>query len=374
MAPSPPSDADGDGIVLKGVSPEAQHAPPPLRRIDTSTGASSSLSLPAPRNVPPPRDATYFYSSLVAGVISGGIASVLCAPLDLIRVRMQVWGQVVGEQIGDTKAATTQRLSWKPTSSLSVPIGKLLREIRDKEGYRGFFKGLGATLLTVPVFWAIYFPCYDEFKHVWHARNPDAPHALVHLGSAVAAGAISDIVCNPMFVVRTRLQTDALHHQLADHQSVRSGPSISQTIRSLLAEGGYPVFWRGMTANLLGLSHVAIQFPLYERLKHVLQDHHNDSRIEPSAWDLLLASSSSKMLASLVSYPHEVIRSRMMDARRSHGMGFQAACQSIWRTEGWKGFYSGLPITLLRVIPNTCVTFVSYELLLRWARQQLHKS
>jgi solute carrier family 25 folate transporter 32 len=143
-----------------------------------------------------------------------------------------------------------------------------------------------------------------------------------------------------------------------------------------------------MTANLLGLSHVAIQFPLYEQLKVQLRGPHKPHE---SPTDLLLASSLSKMMASLVSYPHEVIRSRMMDSRevRHHQPSpqhpplptavttttvttttFTGTCRSIYQAEGVRGFYAGLPISLVRVIPNTCVTFVTYELLLRWCTRQ----
>ena len=74
------------------------------------------------------------------------------------------------------------------------------------------------------------------------------------MAAAIMAGTISDIVCNPMFVVRTRLQTEALH-------GTGEKQSMIQTARALLVEsGGSPlIFWRGMTANLLGLSHVAVQ-------------------------------------------------------------------------------------------------------------------
>lgn len=60
-------------------------------------------------------DPIYFYSSLVAGVGSGALASILCAPLDLVRVRMQVWGQV--------------------RHRTRLPITTILKEIRLKEGY-----------------------------------------------------------------------------------------------------------------------------------------------------------------------------------------------------------------------------------------------
>jgi solute carrier family 25 folate transporter 32 len=188
------------------------------------------------------------------------------------------------------------------------------------------------------------------------------------MGSAVAAGALSDLICNPMFVVRTRLQTEAIHN-LAEGTAGGGKSGILETMRQLYGEGGIRTFWRGMTANLLGLSHVAVQFPVYEQLKRTLRGH----RHEESAADLLLASGLSKMTASLLTYPHEVIRSRMMDARTAGGVSFVATCAKIYRAEGVLGFYAGLPVSLIRVIPNTCMTFLTYELFLRWTRKKMEE-
>ena len=49
---------------------------------------------------------------------------------------------------------------------------------------------------------------------------------------------------------------------------------------------------------------------------------------------------------------------------------FVATSRRIWQSDGLTGFYAGLPVSLIRVVPNTCVTFVAYELILRWARDQ----
>jgi solute carrier family 25 folate transporter 32 len=127
-----------------------------------------------------------------------------------------------------------------------------------------------------------------------------------------------------------------------------------------------------MTANLLGLSHVAIQFPAYEQLKKLARDRRKDGSPE-SALELLLSSGLAKMCASLLTYPHEVIRSRMMDSRAAEAPTLRGTATHILQKEGVAGFYSGLPITLLRVIPNCCITFLSYEMLLRWSKERWRK-
>lgn len=297
-----------------------------------------------------------FASSLIAGVGSGSLASIVCAPLDLLRTRMQVSG---GLEKG----------------SANPKIIKSMYEIYASDGFRGCFRGLGATLATVPAFWGLYFPMYESLKRQFmdlsstYGDGGHNHHALVHLSSAMCAGAVADVVCNPMFVVRTRMQTEALHYFQVP-AAERKPHGVARTILGLYKEGGVPIFWRGLTASLLGLFHVGIQFPVYERLK--AEARKRSPGEEESALDLLLASGLSKMAAASITYPHEVIRSRMMDARGANaGKNIFDTMRFIVKNEGYAGLYTGLKVSLLRVVPNCCVTFVSYELIARWVRNEM---
>jgi hypothetical protein len=61
---------------------------------------------------------------------------------------MQVWGQVVRNSKGAAAGAAAS------VKSLSLP--GMLRDIVQRDGWRGCFRGLGATLVTVPTFWGVY--------------------------------------------------------------------------------------------------------------------------------------------------------------------------------------------------------------------------
>lgn len=301
-----------------------------------------------------------FVSSLIAGVGSGSLASVVCAPLDLVRTRMQVAGGLEA-----TKNAQSQHAN----------IIKSIHEIYLLDGIRGCFRGLGATLATVPTFWGIYFPLYERFKSGildWSNQYGDGSHnhhAMVHLTSAMSAGAVADVICNPMFVVRTRMQTEALHY-FQMPPSERRPHGLITTVSGMYREGGIPIFWRGLTASLLGLGHVGIQFPVYERLK--AEARKRSANGEETPVDLIVASGLSKMTAAVITYPHEVIRSRMMDARGPvAGQNAYRTAQHIVRNEGYAGLYAGIRVSLFRVIPNCCVTFVSYELIARMVRAKM---
>ncbi len=70
-----------------------------------------------------------------------------------------------------------------------------------------------------------------------------------------------------------------------------------------------------MTLSLVGTIHVAIQLPLYEAMKSALLQRKQAAAAavaalplpgELSAPELIAASAVSKMVASTITYPHEV--------------------------------------------------------------------
>lgn len=57
-----------------------------------------------------------------------------------------------------------------------------------------------------------------------------------------------------------------------------------------------------------------------------------------------------------------------MDTRSMSSPSLVSTTKSLIENEGWRSLYRGMHVSLVRVIPNCCLTFMSYEFFTRLAR------
>lgn len=116
--------------------------------------------------------------------------------------------------------------------------------------------------------------------------------------------------------------------------------------------------------GLVGVVHGSLQFMAYEELKKVVNRKYK--KAPPHApldtVDYLGCAAVSKVFAATITYPYQVVRARMQDQYREWG-GVTNIVRNTWRYEGVRGFYKGLVPYLLHVLPNICIVFLTYEVL-----------
>lgn len=219
--------------------------------------------------------------------------------------------------------------------------------------------------------WAIYFTLYERAKSIGSTSPWLKDHSwVVHTLSAMCAGMTSTVATNPIWVVKTRLMTQYT-------QSTFKYKNTPEAFRTIYQQEGIRAFYRGLGPSMFGVLHVAVQFPLYEGLKPLLsRGHRHSSTSNEASWSsILVASAIAKMIASSLTYPHEVVRTRLQNvpiykkgspsaggAASETSVGLWQMCRNIYVQEGWRAFYAGMGTNLIRTVPASAVTLLTFEI------------
>lgn len=275
--------------------------------------------------------------NFLAGGVAGTIASTLTAPLEVIKTQLQ-----------------------SSASKNSNPI-EIFKLVMKTDGPGGFFRGLQPLLVGIIPTRAIYFWAYGTSKSTLNATLGNTP--MNHLLSAFAAGISSNTITNPLWMVKTRFQL------IGDAElGQRVYKNYGEVIQSIWKEEGFGGFFKGLSASYVGCFEGAIQWIAYEKIKTSLafskETRAHDKALSPAEY--FAAAAASKFIAICATYPHEVVRTRLreqsLNGAFKYNKGFVQALRTIAREEGRKGLYGGMPIHLLRSVPNAAIMFLSFEL------------
>lgn len=189
--------------------------------------------------------------------------------------------------------------------------------------------------------------------------------------SAFTSAVICDIITNPLWVVRVRNQTAHMHSKERFHMEsfnlFRDIVKIYEKVRIIKFKEGFLALYRGLLISFIGIPHVIIQFSLYESLKNMFSRKMNKP-IDKIPYHLISISSViSKLTASFLAYPHEVIRNSLQNIRNydEKKMTMLKVVNKIYKENGIKGFYLGFGLNLFRILPNNAIMFVTYEFISR---------
>ncbi|KII96037.1 hypothetical protein PLICRDRAFT_48959 [Plicaturopsis crispa FD-325 SS-3] len=307
-----------------------------------------------------------------AAGIGAGVVAVLCMhPLDLLKVKFQV-------------ATST------PTGGVGRQIWRALGDIKSQEGWRGLYRGVGPNIAGNASSWGLYFLFYKMLQKRASGGDPDyRMSAGQYLLCSAEASAVTAIMTNPIWVVKVRMFTTR-----ADSSTAYRG--LWDGLSSIVRAEGVSGLWRGTSLALFGVSNGAIQFMAYEEMKRWgFERKRRQLEKSGQAWNTTEAklsntsytimSGASKLAALTLTYPYQVVRSRIQvispsiasSALQGHHVNSMPLPQNnatthlyptipitikqTWAEAGVKGFYRGLGTNLVRVLPGTCVTFVVYE-------------
>ncbi|KAK0519992.1 mitochondrial aspartate-glutamate transporter agc1 [Tilletia horrida] len=163
----------------------------------------------------------------IAGGTAGGCQVVFTNPLEIVKIRLQVAGELAKAEGSDAVARGAVHI---------------VRQL----GLVGLYKGASACLARDIPFSAIYFPAYAHLKKdTFHeGKNGKKLSFGEMLASASIAGMPAAFLTTPADVIKTRLQVEARKGQ-------SSYKGIVDCAVKIMQEEGFRAFYKGSMARVL---------------------------------------------------------------------------------------------------------------------------
>eukprot|EP00698_Gefionella_okellyi_P000232 TRINITY_DN10196_c0_g1_i1.p1 TRINITY_DN10196_c0_g1~~TRINITY_DN10196_c0_g1_i1.p1 ORF type:complete len:332 (-),score=43.54 TRINITY_DN10196_c0_g1_i1:108-1103(-) len=192
------------------------------------------------------------FTPLVAGSSARIVAASLVAPIELVRTNLQAQGSTVNGQLVHFTG-----------------VRDILHRMTAQFGYRGVFRGLGATLLRDVPFSALYWTLYEELRSRGRRRVQEldggfAAEVTVTFLAGAAAGMLAAGLTNPVDVVKTTLQVESAVAASAGVKPL----GLFATYRKIVTTEGHGSLLRGAGPRTVRVApSCAIAISVYEVFK-----------------------------------------------------------------------------------------------------------
>ncbi|XP_067210708.1 mitochondrial adenyl nucleotide antiporter SLC25A23 isoform X1 [Linepithema humile] len=271
-----------------------------------------------------------WWRHLVSGGIAGAVSRTGTAPLDRIKVYLQVHG------------------------TRHCNIMSCFRYMLREGGISSLWRGNGINVLKIGPETALKFMAYEQVKRAIKADNETRELGLYERFCAGSlAGGISQSAIYPLEVLKTRLAL----------RKTGEFDGMVDAAKKIYKQGGLRSFYRGYVPNLIGiLPYAGIDLAVYETLKNSYLRTH-DKKEQPPFWILLLCGTASSTAGQVCSYPLALVRTRLQaeiapDRSLNTMLG---VFKDILNREGIRGLYRGLTPNFLKVAPAVSISYVVYE-------------
>lgn len=261
----------------------------------------------------------------ISGLTAGLVTTLITHPLDLIKVRLQIAGP---------QKHPFQHVLNNITQQLQLRNHTLISEL---------YKGLSPNILGNVTGWSLYFTLYEQLK----TNFANSSNTLKFFSASTISGLFTSLLTNPIWVLKTRLLSEGGRDE-----------TLFSATRSIYKNEGIKTFWRGAVPSLFQVFQNSLHFTIYDHLKalSILQPYKKDYDIQ----FYFMASSVSKFTSMLIMYPFQVLRSNLQKFDSS------SMVDEIRNLYMSNGFYRGFTVSVLKVVPATSITFVTYETMKRW--------
>ncbi|KAL6814775.1 mitochondrial carrier [Trichoderma camerunense] len=283
-----------------------------------------------------------------AGAIAGLVSRFIVAPLDVVKIRLQLQPYSLSDPLAPLREAPAYR-----------GTVRTIKHILRHEGLTGLWKGNVPAELMYVCYSAVQFTTYRSttvfLQTALPTRMPDSAETFV---AGAVSGAAATGATYPLDLLRTRFAAQGRH---------RVYSSLRGALWDIYRDEGPKGFFRGL-GPALGqiIPFMGIFFASYEGLRLQLGHLHL-----PWGSGDATAGIVASVVAKTAVFPLDLVRKRIQvqGPTRSKYVyndipiytSAVRGIRSIYRTEGLRGLYKGLPISLVKAAPSSAITLWTYE-------------
>ncbi|KAL4081827.1 mitochondrial carrier domain-containing protein [Scleroderma yunnanense] len=263
------------------------------------------------------------------------------------------------------------------TNNDSETVWQKVLDIIKREGPLAFYSGLSPSLVGIAVTNGVYYYFYERSRAII-LNSRAGPKVMSTLESTLAgliAGSTTSIISNPIWVVQT---SQAVRSSEPSDGSTPTGQvkklGVIETIRNILSKDGVAGFWRGIGPALVLVINPVIQYTAFEQLKNILVKSRtaklrarglSKAVAALSDWDYFFLGALSKLIATGVTYPYIVVKSRLQAGQSQYRSSLHGLL-TILKQEGIQGLYKGIGSKLVQSVLTAAILFAGqrriYEL------------
>lgn len=300
---------------------------------------------PAPEHL---RDEGTRAQVVVAGATSGLISRFCIAPLDVVKIRLQLHYHSLADP-----------LSTKTPPRAPAGVYLVVQDILRHEGIAGFWKGNipaeGLYLSYGAVQFLAYRTTTQALNKIAEDSNVEIPGTALSFVSGAVAGTAATTATYPLDLLRTRF---------AAQGTDRVYDGLVASIREITRNEGPAGFFRGLNAGIGQIvPYMGLFFALYEGLKPTL------ATVQlPFGSGDAIAGVTASVLSKTAVFPLDTVRKRLQvqGPTRSRYIGGSRipvyekgvvnTLRMILRREGAVGLYRGLTVSLIKAAPSSAIT------------------
>lgn len=273
-----------------------------------------------------------WWKQLSAGAMAGAVSRTGTAPLDRMKVFMQVHSS--------------------KSNKISLVGG--FKQMLKEGGLMSLWRGNGINVLKIAPETAIKFMAYERFKKLL-SSEPGKVKTHERFLAGSLAGATAQTAIYPMEVMKTRLTL----------RKTGQYSGMFDCAKKILMKEGVKAFYKGYIPNILGIiPYAGIDLAVYETLKNFWLSRYAKDTANPGVLVLLGCGTMSSTCGQLASYPLALIRTRMQaqaSVEGSEQLPMGKMVKRILEKEGFFGLYRGILPNFMKVLPAVSISYVVYE-------------